>query len=76
MHENFWNSPAAVIRSGVGTPPSSTAVGRLHEMVEHLLSWPAELREGLRLESEAFEHPLGSTEAAELRRREDFPLVC
>lgn len=76
MHGKFWNSPAAVIRSGDGAPSSSTAVGRLHEMVEYLLSSPAELREGLQLESEAFEHPLGPKEAAALRRRNDFPLVC
>lgn len=76
MNQSIWNSPAAVVRTGDGALASSTAVGRLHEMVDYLLSWPVELREGLRLESDAFEDPLGPDEAAALRRRGDFPLIC
>lgn len=76
MYREFWNSRAAVTRPGDGMWPTSVAVGRLHEMVDHLLALPPEQRDGLRLVGEAFEHPLGPAEVEALRQREDFPLVC
>ena len=75
MHEIFWNSPTEVICLENGAAASSTAFGKLHEMVEHLLSLPADLRNSLRLVSDAFERPLGPAEAAALRGRSDFPLI-
>ena len=76
MHQDFWNSPAAVVRPGESVFASTVAIGRLHEMVEYLLSLPAALRAGLRLVSEALKDPLGPAETEALRRREDFPVVC
>ena len=76
MHQEFWNSPAAVVRPGESVSASTIAIGRLHEMVEYLLSLPAALRAGLRLVSEALKDPLGPAEAEALRRRDDFPVVC
>ena len=72
--QEFWNSFAAVTCSREGRPVVST-VGRLHEMIDYLLSRPAELHDGLQLESEVLKNPLGRAEVEALRRRGDFPLV-
>lgn len=76
MYREFWNSRAAVVRSGEGVPAMTLAVGRLHEMVEFLLAQPTGVRRDLSLEGEAVEGALKPEDVAALRRREDFPLVC
>lgn len=76
MYREYWNSRAAVVRSGEGQVNATVAVGRLHEMVDFLLAQPTNVRRRLRLEGEAVEDPIGPDDAENLRRREDFPLVC
>lgn len=75
MYREFWNSQAALIRQG-DVRDGQVEIGRLHEMVDFLLSQPEEERQDLLLTGDALDQPLDVAEAERLRRRDDFPLTC
>lgn len=76
MYQDFWNSPAAVVRTGEGVLAPTVAVGRLFEIVDVLLAAPIKDRSALRLRVETLEHPLDVEAVRFLRSRADFPIVC
>lgn len=74
MSRDLWNSPAAVIRMEGNSVGQTVAIGRLHEMIEHLLRQPVLECGTLVVRIEGYGDLITAAEAQDLRSRADFPM--
>ena len=73
IHE-AWNSPATLAWVDTGDE-AVIAVGRLFEMIDLLLSMPAEVRNQVGLHTEFWDTPLRRDAVQALSQRNDFPVL-